>query len=68
MLSMISSSMMPLGMLIFGPLADTVVIEKMMVITGVLICIEGLLLGLSPVMAKAGEPLVQNEVIEHNKE
>ncbi len=58
-LSMISSSMMPLGMLLFGPLADTVVIEKMMIITGVLICIEGLFLGLSPVMAKAGEPLDQ---------
>ena len=56
-LSMISSSMMPLGMLFFGPLADRMVIEKMLVITGVLICIEGLLLGLSRVMVEAGEPL-----------
>jgi DHA3 family macrolide efflux protein-like MFS transporter len=56
-LSMISSSMMPLGMLFFGPLADRMVIEKMLVATGVLICIEGLLLGLSRVMVEAGEPL-----------
>ncbi len=55
--SMISSSMLPLGMLFFGPLADRMVIEQIMVITGVLICVEGLLLGLSRVMAEAGEPL-----------
>lgn len=45
------------GNVIFRPLADRMVIEKMLVATGVLICIEGLLLGLSRVMVEAGEPL-----------
>ena len=35
-LSMISSSMMPLGMLVFGPLADRIRIEWMLVATGIL--------------------------------
>ncbi|MEQ8200458.1 MAG: MFS transporter [Syntrophomonadaceae bacterium] len=59
-LTMISSSMMPLGMLVFGPLADTVVIERLLVVTGGLICAEGLFLGLSRVLVEAGEPLVQD--------
>ena len=35
-LSMISSSMMPLGMLIFGPLSDFIQIEGMLIVTGIL--------------------------------
>ena len=34
-LSMISSIMMPLGMLVFGPMADYVAIEKMLIGTGI---------------------------------
>ncbi len=39
-LSMISSSMMPLGMLVFGPLSDSVKIEWMLIATGILMIIE----------------------------
>lgn len=43
-LSMISSSMMPLGMLVFGPLSDYVKIEWMLIGTGILMIAETLLL------------------------
>ncbi len=36
-MTMISSSMMPLGMLFFGPIADKVSIEVILVVTGILI-------------------------------
>ncbi|MDD3169541.1 MAG: MFS transporter, partial [Eubacteriales bacterium] len=39
-LSMISSSMMPLGMLFFGPLSDFVQIEWMLIVTGILMLCE----------------------------
>lgn len=45
-LSMISSSMMPLGMLVFGPLSDFIRIEWMLIGTGILMILEtSLLLG-----------------------
>jgi MFS transporter, DHA3 family, macrolide efflux protein len=45
-LSMISSSMMPLGMLVFGPMSDYVKIEWMLIGTGILMVVEtGFLLG-----------------------
>lgn len=55
-LGMISSTMMPLGMLLFGPLADMVRIEWLLIGTGVLILIQGFLLLGSRVMLEAGEP------------
>ncbi|WP_025704410.1 MFS transporter, partial [Paenibacillus graminis] len=55
-LGMISSSMMPLGMLIFGPLADVVKIEWMLMLTGLLMFIQGFFLLGSKVLVKAGEP------------
>ncbi len=67
-LSMISSSMMPMGMLVLGPLADTVAIEKMLVVSGVLICIEGLLLGSNRMMVKAGEPVSADGEAEGEKQ
>ncbi|ASW44153.1 MFS transporter [Clostridium isatidis] len=54
-LSMITSVMMPLGMLVFGPMADYVAIEKMLIVTGILIFIEGLIMRGSKVLIKAGE-------------
>lgn len=33
-LSMLSTSLMPLGMLILGPLADTIRIETLLIVTG----------------------------------
>lgn len=43
-LSMISSSMMPLGMLVFGPLSDFIKIEWMLIGTGILMIIETIFL------------------------
>ena len=54
-LSMITSVMIPLGMLVFGPMADYVAIEKMLIVTGILIFIEGLIMRGSKVLIKAGE-------------
>jgi len=58
-LGMISSIMMPLGMLVFGPLADMVIIEWLLIGTGLLLCIQGLfLLGNKPLL-EAGKPVSQ---------
>ena len=43
-LSMISSIMMPVGMLIFGPLADVIDIELMLIVTGIIMLIIGFIL------------------------
>jgi DHA3 family macrolide efflux protein-like MFS transporter len=53
---MISTSMMPLGMLVFGPMADVIAIESMLIVTGVLLFIQGFLLLRSKTMLVAGEP------------
>ncbi len=55
-LGMISSSMMPLGMLIFGPLADVVKIEWLLIGTGILLFIQGFFLMGSKVLMEAGKP------------
>ena len=52
---MISTSMMPLGMLIFGPISDSIKIEWMLIGTGILIFIQGFFLAGSKVLRKAGE-------------
>ncbi|RPI75639.1 MAG: MFS transporter [Ignavibacteriales bacterium] len=54
---MISSSMMPLGMLLFGPVADSIKIEWMLIGTGVLLFIEGFFMLNNKELIKAGEPL-----------
>lgn len=55
--NMISTSMMPLGMLIFGPISDFVRIEWLLIGTGIaMILLSFLLLG-SKVMVKAGKPV-----------
>jgi len=53
-LSMISSSMMPLGMLIFGPLSDYFKIEWMLIGTGVLMIVETILLLGNKVLIEIG--------------
>ncbi|TQR16270.1 MFS transporter [Psychrobacillus soli] len=60
---MISTSMMPIGMLIFGPISDVVKIEWLLVGTGILILIVGVFLGRSKVLLEAGKPTVK-EVTE----
>ena len=53
---MLSSSMMPLGMLAFGPISDMIAIEWLLVGTGVLLLIESLLMLRSKALVEAGNP------------
>ncbi len=53
---MISTSMMPIGMLIFGPLADIVKIEWLLLGTGALILILGFFLTRNKPLIEAGMP------------
>ena len=55
-MGMISSSMMPLGMLVFGPIADVVKIEGLLVITGILMFVLSFFLLGSKVLVEAGKP------------
>lgn len=54
---MISSSMMPMGMLVFGPMADKVAIEWIMLVTGALLMLLSLMLLKNTALLKAGGPL-----------
>ena len=54
-LGMISTSMMPLGMLIFGPLADIFEIEWMLVFTGVCLMLLSVVVIVNPILREAGE-------------
>lgn len=58
-LGMISSSMMPLGMLVFGPLADIMKIEWLLMGTGVLLFIQSFFLIGNKVLVEAGKPVVK---------
>ncbi len=60
-LGMISSIMMPLGMLVFGPLSDIIRIEWLLRGTGILLFIQGFFMLGSKVLVKAGEPIVRAE-------
>lgn len=57
-MGMISTSMMPLGMLIFGPIADYIKIEWMLVGTGILIIVLAIFLGRNKVLIEAGKPIM----------
>lgn len=59
--SMISSSMMPIGMLIFGPLADTIAIEWILIVTGVLMLLLLVLLGRNKTLIEAGKSELQTK-------
>jgi MFS transporter, DHA3 family, macrolide efflux protein len=58
-LGMISTSMMPLGMLIFGPISDIIDIEWLLIGTGILMFIQGFFLVGSKVLLEAGKPIVK---------
>lgn len=58
-MGMISTSMMPLGMLIFGPLADFIAIEWLLIGTGALLVILAILLGRNKVLIEAGKPALK---------
>ncbi|MEC1177910.1 MFS transporter [Metasolibacillus meyeri] len=51
---MISSSMMPIGMLVFGPLADVVSIEWLLIVTGILMLLLLMLLARNKTLITAG--------------
>lgn len=55
--SMISSSMMPIGMLVFGPIADVVKIEWLLIISGSLMLLVGCIFALTSSFIQAGEPV-----------
>lgn len=56
-LVMISTSMMPLGMLVFGPISDVIKIEWLLMGTGLLLFIQGFFLIGSKVLIEAGKPI-----------
>ncbi len=58
-MSMIASSMMPAGMLLFGPMADYIKIEWLLRVTGVLIVFIGIALYLNKILLEAGKPRTQ---------
>lgn len=58
-MGMISTSMMPIGMLIFGPIADVMEIEWLLVGTGVFIIILTIFLSRSKVLNEAGKPVLK---------
>lgn len=59
--SMITSSMMPLGMLVFGPIADVVAIETLLIISGVLLCLLSVFLVVNKALLAAGKPVEREE-------
>ncbi|HWO95888.1 MAG TPA: MFS transporter [Bacillus sp. (in: firmicutes)] len=58
-MGMISTSMMPLGMLIFGPIADMIKIEWLLIGTGAFIIILAIFLGLNKELIEAGKPALK---------
>lgn len=57
--TMISTSMMPLGMLIFGPISDSLKIEWMLIGTGIFMFVMGFFLISNKALRKAGEPAIE---------
>ena len=55
--TMVFSAAMPLSMLVYGPLADIVSVEQLMLITGVLIALQTPLMLANRPLREAGEPL-----------
>ncbi|CAG7654673.1 Enterobactin exporter EntS [Paenibacillus allorhizosphaerae] len=53
---MIASSMMPLGMLVFGPVSDVIPIEWLLIGTGLLMMVQSLTMLGNKVLLQAGKP------------
>ncbi len=60
-LGMISSFMMPFGMIFFGPVADFVTVEWLMIVSGLLISVTGVLMFRNKTLIEAGKPLTVKE-------
>jgi len=58
---MISGSMMPFGMLVFGPIADVIAIEWLLIGTGLLMFFQGFLLLGSKTLIEAGKLLADKK-------
>lgn len=58
-MGMLGSSMMPLGMLLFGPLADLVRIEWLLIGSGTVMILEALAMGLDRTLLSHGAPARQ---------
>lgn len=56
-LGMLSSSMFPLGMLVFGPLADIISIEMILLATGLVVVVEGFIMIKDKELISAGSSL-----------
>lgn len=53
-ISMVNGAMMPLGMMLFGPLSDTIPIEWMLIVTGAMIVIGACIILLDKTLKAAG--------------
>lgn len=60
-LAMISSVMMPMGMLIFGPLSDIIKIEWLLIITGIMMFIQSFFLIGDKALIEAGKSVTKTE-------
>ncbi len=58
-LGMISSSLMPLAMLVFGPTADVIRIEWLLIGTGILMVVQTVVMFGNKVLIEAGKPLIE---------
>jgi DHA3 family macrolide efflux protein-like MFS transporter len=56
---MISSAVMPLGMLLFGPVSDTIAIEWLLLGTGILLLVLNAFMLASKTLLQAGKPLAK---------
>lgn len=56
-LGMIQSAIMPISILVFGPLADAIDIEWLLIGTGIILAIMGVLLYGNKTMIEAGKPI-----------
>jgi len=56
LMGMVSTSMMPIGMLIFGPIADQIAIEWLLLGTGLLMLVLVVFFGRSKELIEAGKP------------
>lgn len=60
-LGMIQSAVMPLSILVFGPMADVIDIEWLLIGTGIIIVIMGVLLFKNKILLEAGKPVPEVE-------
>lgn len=57
--TIIASSLMPLSMLVYGPLADVIAVERLLGITGAVMIVQSALVFVNRPLREAGEPVVR---------